>query len=102
MYLKSKYKNIKITRQSPVNTTKLSKFADVPCSIEQYQFNPFHNSPVNNDVGEENDGNKIIELSEYTKLIYTETLKFYKSRESHNGPGRNTVWLEPTSEAKCG
>ena len=45
---------------------------------------------------------KIIELSEYMKRICTEPLNFYDSRESRNVPGRNTVWLAPTSEAKCG
>ena len=102
MKLKLTSKNITTTRQSPVNATKLSKFADVACSIEKYQIIPLHNALVNDDVGDEHDGNKFIELSEYMKLICTEPLKFDDSRESLNVPGKSYVWLAPISEAKCG
>ena len=94
--------NITTIRKSPVNDTKLAELADAAYYMKQYQLIPLHNSPENNDLGDEHDGKEFMELSEYMKKICTEPSKFHETIESLNEPGKTYIWLPPTSEAKYG
>ena len=88
------------TRQSSKNVTKLDEFADVACSIEEYQVNPLNNTCGNKNNEEETHGNNIMELQTYMKKIITNPLEFEGINQSCNAAGKSYVRLGPATNAQ--